>query len=113
MFDHSDSCGTDLMGDFEAPDGKDTRGEKTEQINTWKRSSWETMGSIFFWGARKKLSPLWKNIHHLTKEIIMFKAFVEGMIDILKVISKAEEERLSSYDPNWERDYIEYMTSLT
>lgn len=47
MFDHSDSCGTDLMGDFKAPDGKDTRGEKTEQINTWKRSSWETMGSIF------------------------------------------------------------------
>lgn len=56
MFDHSDSCGTDLMGDFKAPDGKDTRGEKTEQINTWKRSSWETMGSIFLGGAKKTVS---------------------------------------------------------
>lgn len=112
MFDHSDSCGTDLMGDFETPGSKDTRGEKTEQINTGKRSSWETMGSIFF-RARKNQLPLWKNIHNLTKEIIMFKAFVEGMIEMLKVIGKAEEERLSSYDPNWERDYIEYLTNLT
>lgn len=55
MFDHSDSCGTDLMGGFEAPDGKDTRGEKTEQINTGKRSSWETMGAIFS-GAKKPAS---------------------------------------------------------
>lgn len=43
----------------------------------------------------------------------MFKAFVEGMIEMLKAISKAEEERLSSYDPNWERDYMEYLMSLT
>lgn len=56
MFDHSDSCGTDLMGDFETPGSKDTRGEKTEQINTGKRSSWETMGSIFFSGAKKSAS---------------------------------------------------------
>lgn len=43
----------------------------------------------------------------------MFKAFVEGMIELLKAIGKAEEERLSSYDPNWERDYMEYLTNLT
>lgn len=39
----------------------------------------------------------------------MLKAFVKGMVEMMKAIGAMEEERLSSYDMNWERDYIEYL----
>lgn len=42
----------------------------------------------------------------------MFKAFVKGMVEMMKAIGAMEEERLCSFDPNWERDYIETLSMV-